>query len=124
MSLSETQKVQVRKYLGYPSLYSNSFFILNTYLDDVTEEIQTEIESILAKIVTVETAILKALNTAGLQTVGTGDPGYYEGAKIVELRSIGRGYCAQLSQLLNLEIRNDPFGQGGAYSNIKKSFLG
>lgn len=124
MALTESQKVQVRKYLGYPSLYANSFFVLNTYLDAISAEIQTEVESILARIVNVETAIDKAIKTAGLETVGTGDPGFYEGAKLSELRSLGMGFCNQLSLILGLKILFNPFGSGGFGAPSMGGFFG
>lgn len=113
MALSETQKVQVRKYLGYPSLYSNSFFALNSALDAVSPEIQTELEAILASLVLVENALAGTLTTAGLSSVGQGDPEWYEGAKLSEIRSEGNRFCARLSSVLGIKLKDFAFGENG-----------
>jgi hypothetical protein len=114
MALIEAQKVQVRKYLGYPSLYSNSFFALNSALDVISAELQTEVEAILASLVIVESKLAGTLTTAGLSSVGQGDPEWYEGAKLKEIRAEGRRFCARLSSLLGIFLRDDAFGESGS----------
>lgn len=124
MALTEAQNVQVRKYLGYPSLYSNSFFALNSALAAIEAEIQTEVESILASLVLVETALAGTLTTAGLSAVGQGDPEWYQGAKLSEIRSEGNRFCARLSSLLGIKLKDLPFGESGCQFGTDSSNYG
>lgn len=88
--------------------------MLNESLNAITPEIEAEVVVLLGRIANVEAALDKSLKTAGLETVGTGDPSYFQGAKMAELRSEGRRLVAQLSQLLNVAPRCDSFGNSGA----------
>lgn len=120
MAFTTAEAVQIRKYLGVPSI--------NRYRDPRLEgaievvgadtDAATEVRAILAAITNVETTLTSALSTAGLKRAE--DIEWYQassgssGSSVVEAgRSEGRRLCAQLSVLFGVPLVNDAFGTGG-----------
>lgn len=111
--LTDAQKAKVRLYLGFPDLYRYQNVRLESALDAISSEVETNVISILARIAAVETRLDGTLTTAGLSSVGAGDPEFYEGAKLKEIRSEGRRLCGQLSMLFGVPLQGDAFSTNG-----------
>ena len=113
MAFTEAQKVQIRKYLGYPDLFRSA----NTRLESAIEvvggrpETQAEVESILAKLAALQERIDGQLATAGIKQVDEIE--FFENASLLGLLSHGRMLCGNLSTLFGIPIASDPFGSGG-----------
>lgn len=115
MALTDSQKSNVRGYLGYPDTYADSFYAVNSILDSLSPETEAAVVALIAKIQAVETAIdTDAIDTAGISSVGQGDPEFYEGRIIKDRRALGRGLCRKLSIKTGIEIRADYFGEGAS----------
>lgn len=117
--LSDTEKTQVRFYLGQSSL----FRYLNPRLEGVFGSIDSDAETIVRK-------ILSQLQQVDAQLYGDGVSASYAttavGVKAVEeiqfqsgvnvtvgLRQLGRGLVGRLSALLGVPVYADVYGENG-----------
>ena len=131
MAFTEAQKTKIRYYLGYPNIHLTANVRLEmaiTLLGD-GDSVQAEIETILAVIATIEDKLSStALDVAGIQAVGQGDPEFYKGQILVDLRNEGRRNSNKISIIAGVPIANDVWGQVGysgdwwASENIQQSF--
>ena len=116
MAFSNAQKSKIRAYLGFPDLHLSANPRLEGGLEvaGADSDTQTEVESLLTKLAAVEVAIdTNAIDTAGLSSVGTGDPEFYKGQQLNDLKRIGRGLVAKLSIKLGIPVVSDYFGSTG-----------
>lgn len=120
MAFTSEEKSKIRQYLGFPDVYVFANPRLEGALDVAGADVDvvTIVQELLTKLEAVETAIdTGALTVAGIKSVGTGDPEFYQGGKIRDLRSIGRGLCAKLSVKLGVQVVHDYFGTEGYSSD-------
>lgn len=113
MAFSDAQKVQLRKWLGYPQaardIYSHLESTFTTVGADAT--VQTEVEAILAKLALVDPKVDASMTTAGLKRAE--DIEWYEGTSVVSsVAHVGRMYCQRLSTIFNIELGSDAFASG------------
>lgn len=111
--LSDTQKAQTRLYLGYPDHFRYKNTRLESVLDNLSAEAETQVTSVLASIVIVETALLSAgVTAAGLKRV---DEIWFENGskRASEIRKSGRMFVSRLSIIAGVPIYSDVFGTGG-----------
>lgn len=115
MALTAAQKIDIRKYLGFPSLLKQGNPRLESALQsiDADSDLETEVTAQLSALANIETKLINALDLAGIKSVGTGDPEFYQGAVIKELRSEGRRLCSQLSMTIGVPLVGDPFSTAG-----------
>lgn len=116
MAFTTEERSKIRGYLGFPDLYVSANPRLEGALDvaGADTDATTIVQELLVKLEAVETAIdTGALTVAGIKSVGAGDPEFYQGGKIRDLRSIGRGLCAKLSVKLGVQVVHDYFGTEG-----------
>jgi hypothetical protein len=110
--LTDTQKAQMRLYLGYPDHFRYKHTRLESVLDNLSPEAETQVASALASIATVETAILESVGTAGVKRV---DEIWFENGwvRASQVRKTGRMYVARLSIISGVPIYSDVFGTAG-----------
>lgn len=112
MAFTETQKVQLRKWLGYPALHRQ----VNTWLESAIDvvggmpESQLEVEAILAKLATVDPSIDDSMTSAGLKRAE--DLEWYQGGAVMTgVARVGQMYCQRLSTIFAIPLGDDAFGQ-------------
>lgn len=114
MSFTVSEKSKIRGFLGYP----NQHLYLNTRLENALttaegQPTEDEARDLIAKIDAVQAALNSdAIDVAGIQGAGKSDILFYQGAKIRELKTIGRTLCSQLSIKIGQELKDDYFGVG------------
>lgn len=117
MAFTEAQKVKIRFYLGFPDVFRYANTRLESAIDVIggRAETQTEVESVLARLVVIETAIESSLSTAGLKRAE--DVEWYQGGaagtQIEGKRAEGKAYCSRLSIIFGIPLQGDAFGTGG-----------
>jgi hypothetical protein len=114
MSFTDTERAAIRAALGYPQLFKQEFYRLESAMDLVgsNPEQLTLAQTYLDQITTIETGLTSALATSGMKKAE--DIEWYDGqARITGLRKEGRRLTARLSNLLGVEKLSDAFGEGG-----------
>lgn len=113
MAFTDDERSQIRGYLGYGDHSIATIDVVNSRLDILLPETETIVRVLLSRIANVDSSLTSGgVDTAGIQGAGKGDILFYEGAKISELRGIGRTLCNQLSIKCGLDILADYFGVG------------
>lgn len=129
MAFTEAQKVQIRKWLGYPSIFRYKDVRLESAITVVGDDpdAQAEAESILARLsggaTSVDSQLDDALGTAGLKRAediewyqpGSGSSAASSGATAQQasLEHAGRLLCSRLSQLFGVPLYGDAYGTRG-----------
>jgi hypothetical protein len=116
MAFTDTQKLKIRFYLGFPNIYVDCNQLLESAirLAEANPAMQTETEEILAKLADIDDRLTNiALDVAGISSAGAGDPEFYEGGTQRELRSMGRMFCGRLGILYGCVGVNDPYSNNG-----------
>lgn len=118
--LTDTQKAQIRLYLGYPDAYRFKNPRLESIMDNLSPDAETQIATQLANLATVEAAIINiGLATAGLKRV---DEIWFDNTRSVlaAQRGLGRMYVTRVSIISGVPIYSDVFGPQGYFGD---SFL-
>lgn len=116
MAFSAAQKVQLRKWLGYPALDRDTFSHVESTFDTIGADAatQTEVEAILAQLVTIDGQQTSATATAGMKRAEEIE--WYDGqARMGGIASRGRVLVQRLATIFNVRddpARSDPFGDG------------
>lgn len=110
--LTDTQKAQVRLYTGYPDHFRYKHTRLESVLDNLSPEAETQVISALASIAIIEAAILDSIDLSGLKRV---DEIWFENGWIrgSQIRKHGRMYVSRLSIITGVPIYSDVFGTRG-----------
>lgn len=114
MALTDTQKAQIRQYLGWERGYD-----LNSKLEDKMANLiaaeETLVAAQLTRLAALETTI-DALVTDGAQRVVKVDEIEFDSGRdpLAQLQEHGRRLVARLTALLGVGINRDYFGDGGA----------
>lgn len=129
MAFTNAQKVQIRKWLGYPSIFRYKDVRLESAIEVVGDDpdAQAEVEAVLARLATgddsVESQLDDALGTAGLKRAE--DVEWYQAgsetsagangatAQQAALEHGGRILCSRLSQLFGVPLYGDAYGTKG-----------
>ncbi len=122
MSFSDTQKVSIRRYLGYPLGFYDLNYRLESMMDKVGSSVveQTAVETILTELATVDAAVASsgatASSTGALKAI-TGDVEWYSpsesGSSSSEtVNALGRGkmLIERLRQSFGVELGGRYFG--------------
>ncbi len=111
MAFSNSERVKIRKYLGYPSFRSTDTS-LESAIDLVGADVDgsAEVRIVLVNLATIETEIsgLHGIALAEKVEESTLNPRRY-----ADLRTAGRRECRQLAILLHATIADDAFATGG-----------
>lgn len=117
MAFTTLQLTKVRHGLGYPQVYQQANPRLESAMLIVGADADASslVVALLASIDNVRAQIeATALESAGLKSLDKGDVELYQDNQQTRgMRSIGRGYCAELSHLFGVPIANDIFGERG-----------
>lgn len=111
--LTDTQKAQIRLYLGYPDMLRYRHTRLESVLLNLSPEAEVIVAGCLTTLVTVEAAILEAgTSGAGLKRV---DEIWFENGTVrsSEIKKTGRQYVSRISITLGVPIYSDVFGSQG-----------
>ena len=111
--LTETQKAQIRMYLGCSDYWHYKHTRLESVLNNISPESETLIVAALDKLATVEAAIMSSgVAGAGIKRV---DEVWFEnGSKSVDVvRKTGRQWVGRISIILGVPIYSDIFGTAG-----------
>lgn len=111
--LTDTQKAQIRLYLGYSDVYRYKHYRLESILTNLSPEAEILIADALAKLATIETTLLDAgTNGAGVKRV---DEIWFFGAfeRTGVIRNIGRQYVSRISITVGVPVYSDVFGKTG-----------
>ncbi len=112
MALTETQKAQVRQYLGWERGYDRNSKLEDKLLNLSAEE-ETLVAAVLTKLAAHDTA-LDGLSTGTAARVRKVDEIEFSDRDPYEqLRDQGRRLVARLSALLGVDINRDYYGDGG-----------
>lgn len=113
MAFTEAQRVEVRRYLGWPSRYFQVDTRLETGMNSVEMHAETKasVEATLAALAVVEAAVTAAYPRLRAKQVGSiALPG---GGEIGMLRSEGRRLTHVLAGYFGVEVRPDAVFGGG-----------
>lgn len=111
--LTETQKAQIRLYLGFPDKFRYLSTRLESILDDVSPEAEVQVATILTSLDAVEQSLLDTgTDGAGVKRV---DEIWLENGstRSAEIRKYGRQLVGRLSIIVGVPINSDYFGGGG-----------
>lgn len=118
MTFTDTERAQIRLYLGYPDVYLDANSRLESAMDIVGQsrpEVVTLVQGILAALAVVDTSLTASLTTAGLMQAD--EVKWYEtgkgGGEIEVKRAEGKRLCSRLSIIFGTEIANDVFADSG-----------
>lgn len=111
--LTDTEKAQVRLYLGYPDHFRYKHTRLETVLENLSPEAEIQVQTALAKIVVVEDTLLEAGTiAAGIKRAD--DIWFFEGyQRLAIIRKMGRQYVSRISIVTGVPIYSDVFGATG-----------
>jgi hypothetical protein len=117
MAFTDTQKAQIRQYLGYPDVYRYANPRLEGALEVMGErpEVVTIVTTILANLATADAKVNSVLAMAGIKTAdeveffqaGAGN------AAVNDARRYGRMWAGRLSKLIGVPKANDAFSESG-----------
>lgn len=116
MAFNDAQKVQLRKWLGYPALDRDTFSHVESTFDTIGADAatQTEVETILAALVVIDGQQTSSVATAGMKRAEEIE--WYEGqARMDGIASRGRVLVQRLATIFNVRddpARSDPFDDG------------
>ena len=113
MALTDAQRAQVRKYLGWPARWWQTTSQLEMGMNalDQTPAELTEVETMLTALADIDTRITGAYGRLKAMKVGSIElPGHGE---LMALRSEGRRLTGRLSAKLGVPILADAWGSGG-----------
>lgn len=112
MAFTETQKVEIRTWLGWSERFHQENTALEMAMSAVGQiaEAQAKVEEILTKLDSIETAITSALGRLKALKVGSiGLPGEKE---IAVLRQEGRRWVGKLADRFGVDVEDDVFSPG------------
>lgn len=112
---TDSQKAQIRLYLGYGDAFRYKHTRLESILDNISAESEAIVIATLAQIAAVDAQFASsAMTSAGIRRV---DEIWFfpaeQGGMIAQLRNIGRQYIGRLSIILGVPIYGDYYGKGG-----------
>lgn len=111
--LTETEKQQVRLYLGYPSAWRFKHSRLESLFEGTTPEAEIQVQSALASLALVEARILTVvLASAGLKKLDEMEWFASSGPRL-ELQALGKQYVSRISIVMGVPIYSNVFGRGG-----------
>ena len=126
MAFTDAQKVSIRRYLGYPLGFYDSNYRLESMMDTVGASAveQAAVETILAELVVVDTAIAAAgstTSTAGSLKAIVGDVEFYNtttesNSATVDALSRGKMLVERLRQSFGVELGGRYFGTAPPFS--------
>jgi hypothetical protein len=115
MSFTDTEKANIRIYLGVSSTFRYEDTRLESALDSLANDRPEYIPIVqgwLAQLADIETRLTSALSTAGMikaEDISWAD----HQARIVGIRKEGRRMCSRLSSTFGVPLRGDAFGEAG-----------
>lgn len=113
MALSDTQKAQVRQYLGWERGYDRNSKLEDKLLNLSSEE-ETLVTAVLTKLSALDTAIDSLVTSAAGRVVQVDEVRFSERDPFEQFREQGRRLVSRLVALLGVDINRDFFGDGGA----------
>ena len=122
--LQPTERAKVRLFLGYPDQFRYKDTRLESMLDQISDEAETQIRSTLVVLDQIDTLITTTgLANAGIKRV---DEVWFfaAGAMLDQQRKTGRQYVARLSIILGVGVNSDIFGTSGYLGDNFGSGLG
>ncbi len=113
MALTDTQKAQVRQYLGWERGYDRNSK-LEDKLANLSSEEETLVTAVLTKLAAVDTAIDSLTTDSAGRVVQVDEVRFADRDPFEQYRDQGRRLVARLTALLGVDINRDFFGDGGA----------
>lgn len=118
MALTDTQKAQIRLYLGKPDNFRYKDTRLESVMDNVSPDAETQIASVLASLVTIEGLLTTAITIAAggvkrVDEITFFDPINGKTIGFLNAQSAGKFFAGRLSIILGVPIENNAFG--GSY---------
>lgn len=111
MALTDAQKAQVRRYLGFPDVGRESDGLLEGAMDALSVEGEALVVVILTALADIQTK-LSAAQTR-MQIVQIEDVKFAGGDEVKGLWAEGNRLAADLAVTLGITARRRPFGGGG-----------
>ena len=118
MALTDTQKTQIRRYLGYADRDSGLYSALEGPMNDQTTEAETEIGVILTDLTTIETTIRSSWSRQKVLKVE--DVILAGREEIGALRWEGNRLARMLAIILGIAIRHRPFESGSSWGVARR----
>lgn len=113
MALTETQKAQVRQYLGWERGYDRNSKLEDKLLSLSAEE-ETLVAAVLTQLVAHDAAIDALTSNASARLRRVDEVEFSDRDPYEQLRDQGRRLVAKLTALLGVDINRDFYGDGGA----------
>lgn len=111
-SLTLTEKSEIRQFLGWPDGFRQKNTRLESVMDNLSDESIPSIQSALAKIIAVDTALTNySLTQAGIRKVDEIE--FWEHTRLQQLLAAGKRAINQLSIILGVPVNAPYFGTGG-----------
>lgn len=111
---SDTEKAQIRLYLGYPDVYLDANSRLESAMvvvETSRPEVVTIVQDLLTKLAAVDDLLTSAASNGGLKRAE--DIEWYQGQEIRDKRNEGRRLAGRLSGIFGVPIETDAFGSDG-----------
>lgn len=113
MALTETQKAQIRTYLGYSDMSRQGFQDLEGVMLNLSAAAETIVGSLLTSLTTIDTSLadVSSANRAGIIEVDNGGVKWADGSSAgVAVAKQGRILVRRLSTILGIAPASDAFG--------------
>lgn len=116
--LSETQKAQIRTYLGYPDGFRYRDTRLESVMDSLSPEAEVQIASILGNLATVDQQVLDAAAAAALGIKRVDEITFkddVDGISVgfISAKAAGKYLVGRLSIIVGTPINSRAFGSAG-----------
>lgn len=127
MAFTDTEKFEIRQYLGYPQVYRQANPRLESAIEVVGNDpvAVTKVQALLAKILQLEQFIdQRDVQLSGIKSADNQEVEFFEGTDTVLRNHYRQGnvYCAQLSKLFGVPCLGKFFSQEDYVGDNWKQF--
>lgn len=116
MALTDAQRAEVRRFLGYPDSSLGEYSVLEGRMDAISAAGEAIVVAVLTDLATLETKLRAVWSTAHVtraEEVGLAAP-----AGLAALRQEARRLCYSLGQSLGVSVERTPFDSAGGNAGI------
>src|SRR5690554_4155299 len=118
MALTDSQKAQVRLYLGYPDGFRFKHTRLESVMDNLSPEAEVQIASLLTSLAALDTQILNSTAAAAAGVKRVDEITFFDPVNGMNVgfkngKEAGRYLVGRLSIILGVPINASAFGSGG-----------
>jgi hypothetical protein len=110
VALDASQKAKIRRYLGYPDVANEPYWLLEDHLNGLSAEGEVEVESILASLAALDAQ--RVTNVAYANLKRAEEVEFYEGGGALLMQERAR-LIAELAGILGVPVNTTTAASGG-----------